>query len=1251
MANPKIRYDIEAAIKGSQDAEGLAKTLRDLGDVLEGDLQQGAQGAAQALEALGAKQRALEAFKTLGLETRGLSEDFRKAQSGAKQLGDQLQPVSQAARALAAAENDAKAALDASRAAVDTKRAALKALRDETDTAGRKTQEYKLAQDGLKAAIAAGKAELAQRKEALRQASVEAQKAARAEAALRQEYGMAVASVRDVSRALDAKRAALSEASAQMNRLGVATSNLGVHQRNLQNAVQQVRQEVERMAPAYQQAASKASAATLQQAAATRTLRDGVGELGAQLQRIQSIAMVALGGSWLAGKAKEVADVADAFKNLQARVQLATGEGAVFEAAWERISRIALDTNTSLEGTATLFARVADAGKSAGLSAEAASKQSYGLVQTINQAIQLSGASAQASDAAITQLIQGLQSGVLRGEEFNSVMEQAPRLAKALADGLGVTTGELRKMAGQGALTTEVVIKALQGQADVVEKEFEKLPATVGRALQNLSTQWTLYVGSADAGLLSSENAAKAIDFLAQNLDTLVNTLQTAGKLWAAIKIAQLAGDFGAWASKTLTATAAVEANTVATAANTAVQKANAAAVGASATAMGAQAVAAKASAAAQLTAAEQAKVAAIFGAQASKAQQSANAVLAAGGAAAGRAAGGMGLLGTAVRGATTLLGGPVGLIATVVLFNQEIKGAIQSVVEWGMGFTEAGRKLKAFEEEQRRSEVAARAQKVAADEAATAAQRLAAAQEKARNASFGLTKQGETLIAKFDGMVKGGEKVDDALGKIGKEFDLSNQMGVKTAASVLDKLAADGKITADQFAAAWQAASQSIDLGELEVNARAALSGSAREAEQLAQVMDAVVRQAVDRTGLDFDVLRGRIGATSRSAINDVDAIALGFDRLKEQGVDAAAALQTRLSQAINTADSQKSIDVLRGKVEELRKQLGDKVADGLLDAATVKAKDLKRALEDATPGIQGVGKALRRLGVVSDESLREIADGAKAAFDEVRRSGTASTREVSESFRVAAEAAIKANKGIAPFWVSAQAGAQGYEVVVDKAGKATLRLKEATDRSADSHDRAARSIRGHVAELERLNAQKEREIAAQEKANQLKERELELYRQKWGIDKEGYSLNTAGQRQSMSTLSRTAVLQMAKQQGLDDVNALRVVDSFGDQYDRNPGLLGGIQGGVSADAVNKAIADAVLAQTRSKATAGSGAVQTSLPSLQAGVVQPIGQTHRHEIVINGSSLGVVPTDSEGDATLNRFMSELQKAKLKSGY
>lgn len=1023
MSTPKpIQIAIEAIVKGQRNVDELANDLRTLSGVLDDELSEHAKEAAEALDALGAKQRALESFKELGTQTRDLSAEFRKAQDDAKRLGTELKTEAAAAKAFAEAEQQAQTAVADAKRSLDSKRNALRTLRKETDAAGKKTEDYKRAEEGLKAAIAAARTELTQRKAALKQAGSEAQKAARAEAALQQEYKGAVSNVRNVSAALQQKRAALKDATAQMQRLGVATTDLNIHERNLKNAIAQKREEVQRMAPAYQQAAAAASGAAVQQLAAQRTLKDGLGDIAAQIQRIQSIAMVALGGSWAIGKAKEIADVADEFKNLRARVELATGEGQLFAQSWEQVSRVAQATYSSLSSTATLFARLTDAGKSAGQSAQAAAQQAMALTETINQAVQLSGASAQASDAAITQLIQGLQSGVLRGEEFNSVMEQAPRLAKAMADGLGVTTGELRKLAGEGALTTEVVIKALQGQADVVANEFGKLPATVGRALENLRTQWMLYVGSADAGLLSTENAAKAINYLAENIDTLINALQTAGKLWAALKIAQLASDFGAWATKTLAATQAMEANTVATAANTAAQKANAAAVGASAAAMGAQAAAAKTSAFIQAELARNAKNAAIFAGKATKAQQAANAAVQGGAKVAADAAGRMGLLGSAVRGVTGLLGGPVGLIATAVLFRSEIESGIRSVVEWGMSFTEAGRQMQKAEAELKRMEATARAQKAAADEAAAAAKRLAQEQEAARNASFGLSKEGQGLIATFQGMVREGKRVDEALAKIGEGFDLSGKEGIQNAAAVLDKLQADGQITAEQFAQAWQGALEGIDLGVFAVNAQTALQGGAREAERLAQVMDAVVHQAVQRTGLDFDVLQGKIGAASRSAINDADAIAAGFNRLKANGVDAGRALQASLSRGIDTADSQQAVEALKGKIEELRAKLGDEVADGLLEDAAQKASELKIAAEDATPGIQSMEEAMRHLGIVTDETLKESAETARKAYEAIRDSGTATPREIALAFEKAADAAEKSADRSMQAWAKAE-------------------------------------------------------------------------------------------------------------------------------------------------------------------------------------------------------------------------------------
>ena len=307
-----------------------------------------------------------------------------------------------------------------------------------------------------------------------------------------------------------------------------------------------------------------------------------------------------------------------------------------------------------------------------------------------------------------------------------------------------------------------------------------------------------------------------------------------------------------------------------------------------------------KTSAFVQAELARNAKNAAIFGGKATKAQQAAAAAVQGGAKVAADAAGRMGLLGSAVRGVTGLLGGPVGLIATAVLFRSEIESGIRSVVEWGMSFTEAGRQMQKAEAELKRMEATARAQKAAADEAAAAANRLAQEQEAARNASFGLSKEGQGLIATFQGMVREGKRVDEALAKIGEGFDLSGKAGIQNAAAVLDKLQADGQITAEQFAQAWQGALEKIDLGVFAVNAQTALQGGAREAERLAQVMDAVVHQAVLRTGLDFDVLQGKIGAASRSAINDADAIAASMERLQAQGVDAARALQVSLSKAI---------------------------------------------------------------------------------------------------------------------------------------------------------------------------------------------------------------------------------------------------------------------------------------------------------------------------------------------------------------
>ncbi|WP_432490406.1 hypothetical protein, partial [Flavonifractor plautii] len=119
--------------------------------------------------------------------------------------------------------------------------------------------------------------------------------------------------------------------------------------------------------------------------------------------------------------------------------------------------------------------------------------------------------------------------------------------------------------------------------------------------------------------------------------------------------------------------------------------------------------------------------------------------------------------------------------------------------------------------------------------------------------------------------------------------------------------------------------------------------------------------------------------------ALNDLDVVIGGLDRLKQQGIDAGRVLEASLVKAINTADSQKAIDEVRVRVEQLRKTLGDKVADGLLDQAKTKALELSDALDKAKPGINSLREAMAQLGVTSDATFKDISAKSRSAFEEM--------------------------------------------------------------------------------------------------------------------------------------------------------------------------------------------------------------------------------------------------------------------------
>lgn len=427
---------------------------------------------------------------------------------------------------LAGAVRDLGAAGEATPAAFAETAAAVDRLTAETDQAQAATKRLREAEASLLADVREQKAALAAKRDELSKLKINADAATRATGEFQQaERGLKNAIV-DANAALRTKQDAFAQARTETRAAAAGEAAL--------------RAELQAAAAAYRQTGIAAQQAGVQQATASEAARKATAALGDQIRTVQTLATAGIGGFAGGALVADVARTADAYNNLAARIRLVTGEGAAFNSAFEGVQQIALRTNSTLESTGTLFTRIAQAGREIGLS----QRDALALTESINQAVQLSGSGAEASNAAIVQLVQGLQSGVLRGEEFNSVMEQAPRLAQALAAGLGVTTGELRKLAEAGSLTSGTVIAALRGQSAALQREFEQLPPTVGRAIQNLSTAWTLYVGSADAGTGASAAAARAINALAGNLDTLASVLFGVGKAVVAYKALRLAEEF-----------------------------------------------------------------------------------------------------------------------------------------------------------------------------------------------------------------------------------------------------------------------------------------------------------------------------------------------------------------------------------------------------------------------------------------------------------------------------------------------------------------------------------------------------------------------------------------------------------------------------------------------------------------------------------------------------------------------------------
>lgn len=254
-------------------------------------------------------------------------------------------------------------------------------------------------------------------------------------------------------------------------------------------------------------------------AAATRETQRSLADLNSQLATVRSSA-AGLAGAWASAFAThQLIAFADTWNQLNGRLRLAASSSEDYVESQRVLMEISQRTGTSLEANSNLYSRIAQSLRDAGYASADVAK----VTETVATSLKLSGASTEEASSVITQLSQSLGSGVLRGEEFNSIMENGGRLAKLLADGLGTTVGGLRNMANNGELTTNKIVPLLTN-VEILRKEFDTLPASISGSAQKVQNAFLAWVGGANDAVGASSTLSGVLDGLANNIDDVANT-------------------------------------------------------------------------------------------------------------------------------------------------------------------------------------------------------------------------------------------------------------------------------------------------------------------------------------------------------------------------------------------------------------------------------------------------------------------------------------------------------------------------------------------------------------------------------------------------------------------------------------------------------------------------------------------------------------------------------------------------------
>ena len=968
--------------------------------------------------------------------------------------------------------------------------------------------------------------------------------------------------------------------------------------------------------------------------AITKGLQKGMDEAKSAVNAL--VAAVAVLGVGLG--VRELAQAADSYTNLSARINIATQDGGNFTQAMAGVHQIALATNSSLEATGTLFTKINDTGKQMGLTQQ----QSLDLTKTINQAIQIGGGSASASEAAITQLSQALQSGVLRGDEFNSIMEQAPGLTKALAAGLSVTTGELRKMAENGELTAERVVKAIQSQSDEVQATYDKFPTTIGNALQRISTSWDILIGKMDQASGTSSQVAEWLTMLADNIQNLQVFIEDIGEgfVWVGDKLQSIDSSTIEALKTTLSEAYETVKSLIA----------NVATFGETMWSAFTSALDA---------------VSPLFAAIATGTKEVSG-------------------LETVLNYVRLALAGVADMASILNIAFKTILSAIQFLSAGLLAFNGQVLDFIGLDALAEQAISASDRMFAQAEKNASEASKLAINHKSALEQTYAdINKtQEEKNLEKLQNnqetlnQLKAQEEkhktdykaISDE--RIALEQQLyearktGNQASIEQATKGLAELDAkekayqaeskkiqDEKIAAAQaIADAMVAANGKISESELKVlNAKLAAQGLKAEFDGTGKVIVSAMDQGIGATGalvnaaaqarkgaealgLDLDVALNRVSKKFSTNAVQLENFAKGLEGFGVKGAQAAEVTYQAWLKWLETAKSPAEIDFAKQKLDEFEKKgvFSTKQVEMGVDA-------IRRANMELPDELDETGRAFELLGIKTKEQLRLSAQVALSAFNTIQQSGQATTGQLQKAYERVVQAAHASGDAGVIAATDAKAASLGLAVQVNETGETTVSAMSQADQSVNqlsrSADNAGRSFRGMGREARESAQEAKQSIDAWNDALTAKSDAQAKERA------ESKSSKAVGG--SFSSYSKADVLNELRNLGYDDKEAQKLAGSImssalaadkstmqknmgtgnakylNDAYEKL--LSQGLTSSSGSSVVQKRLADLA---------SGKGAVSVSAPA-DSGPIS----TRRLEIVSGGQTATVTGSANDVDA------------------